>query len=30
VQKILAANPGLKANALKVGQKVIVPAEDKK
>ena len=30
VQKILAANPGLKANALRVGQKVIVPAEDKK
>ena len=27
VQKILAANPGLKANNLRVGQKVIIPAE---
>lgn len=26
--KILAANPGLKANALRVGQKLIIPAED--
>lgn len=29
VPKILAANPGLKPNALRVGQKLIVPAEDK-
>lgn len=28
VQKILAANPGLKPNALRVGQKLIIPAED--
>ena len=28
VPKILAANPGLKANALRVGQKLIIPAED--
>jgi len=28
--KILAANPGLKPNSLRVGQKIIVPAEDKK
>ena len=28
VQKILAANPGLKANNLRVGQKLIIPAED--
>ena len=28
VEKILAANPGLKANALRVGQKLIIPAED--
>ena len=28
VQKILAANPGLKANALRVGQKLIIPAEE--
>lgn len=28
VQKILAANPGLKANMLRVGQKLIIPAED--
>ena len=28
VQKILAANPGVKANALRVGQKLIIPAED--
>ena len=28
VQKILDANPGLKANALRVGQKLIIPAED--
>ena len=30
VAKIVAANPGLKPNALRVGQKIIVPAEDKK
>ena len=29
VPKILAANPGLNPNALRVGQKLIVPAEDK-
>ena len=28
VAKILAANPGLKANNLRVGQKLIIPAED--
>ncbi len=28
VQKILGANPGLKPNALRVGQKLIIPAED--
>lgn len=28
VSKILAANPGLKPNALRVGQKLIIPAED--
>ena len=28
VPKILAANPGLKANALRVGQKLSIPAED--
>ena len=28
VPKILAANPGLKANALRVGQKLIIPAEE--
>ena len=28
VQKILDANPGLKANNLRVGQKLIIPAED--
>ena len=28
VPKILAANPGIKANALRVGQKLIIPAED--
>ena len=28
VPRILAANPGLKANALRVGQKLIIPAED--
>ena len=28
IPKILAANPGLKANALRVGQKLIIPAED--
>ena len=28
VQKILAANPGLKPNMLRVGQKLIIPAED--
>ena len=28
VPKILAANPGLKANALRPGQKLIIPAED--
>jgi len=28
VPKILAANPGLKANSLRVGQKLIIPAED--
>ena len=28
VPKILAANPGLKPNMLRVGQKIIVPAED--
>lgn len=28
VPKILAANPGVKANALRVGQKLIIPAED--
>ena len=26
--KIIAANPGLKPNALRVGQKLIIPAED--
>lgn len=29
VPKILAANPGLKPNALRVGQKLIIPAEEK-
>lgn len=28
VPKILAVNPGLKANSLRVGQKLIIPAED--
>ncbi len=28
VPKILAANPGLKPNMLRVGQKLIIPAED--
>ena len=28
VPKILAANPGLKANSLRVGQKLIIPAEE--
>ena len=28
VPKILAANPGLKPNLLRVGQKLIIPAED--
>ena len=28
VQKILDANPGVKANNLRVGQKLIIPAED--
>ena len=28
VPKLLAANPGLKANALRVGQKLIIPAEE--
>lgn len=28
VSKILAANPGLKPNMLRVGQKIIVPAEE--
>ena len=28
VPKILAANPGLKPNALRVGQKLIIPAEE--
>ncbi len=28
VPKILAANPGLKPNRLRVGQKLIIPAED--
>lgn len=28
VEKILAANPGLKANRLRVGQKLIIPAEE--
>ena len=28
VAKILAANPGLKANALRVGQKLIIPEEN--
>ena len=28
VAKILAANPGLKPNLLRVGQKLIIPAED--
>ena len=28
VQKILAANPGVKASALRVGQKLIIPAEE--
>lgn len=28
VPRILAANPGLKANSLRVGQKLIIPAED--
>jgi len=30
VSKILAANPGLKPNNVRVGQKLIVPAEEKK
>ena len=30
IQKILQANPGLKPNALRVGQKIRVPAEDGK
>jgi len=30
VPKILAANPKLKPNALRAGQKLIIPAEDKK
>ena len=30
VPKILAANPGLKPNALRPGQKLIIPAEDTK
>ena len=30
IQKILQANPGLKPNALRVGQKIKVPAEDGK
>ena len=30
MQKILQANPGLKPNALRVGQKIRVPAEDGK
>ena len=30
LQKILQANPGLKPNALRVGQKIKVPAEDGK
>ena len=30
IPKILAANPNLKPNSLRVGQKIIVPAEDKK
>jgi len=30
VSKILAANPNLKPNTLRPGQKIIVPAEDKK
>ncbi|MBR6733412.1 MAG: LysM peptidoglycan-binding domain-containing protein [Kiritimatiellae bacterium] len=29
VPKILAANPGLKPNVLRVGQKLIIPAEEK-
>lgn len=29
VPKILAANPGLKPNALRVGQKLIIPAEER-
>lgn len=28
VEKILAANPGLKANRLRVGQKLIIPADE--
>ncbi len=28
VEKILAANPGLKANHLRVGQKLVIPAEE--
>lgn len=28
VEKIVAANPGLKANRLRVGQKLIIPAEE--
>ena len=28
VPKILAANPGLKPNRLRVGQKLIIPAEE--
>ena len=30
IQKIIQANPGLKPNALRVGQKIRVPAEDTK
>lgn len=30
LKKILSANPGLKANALRVGQKIIIPAEEEK
>lgn len=30
LKKVLAANPGVKPSTLKVGQKIIVPAEDKK
>jgi len=29
VQSILAANPGLKPNALRVGQKLVIPTEEK-